>query len=273
MESKITNNWRAVMVITAVAAISIGGYFYFSNKNTKYVAEDFRCPEDYKSPQEYTDSLARWISESQKNTPEMTLEELLTKRYDNLVAHGCKQTLLNIGRIEPTDSVIKFLGKEFGPYVKEFDYDTNVYSVFYPLRGQKTGEADEEIIFNFYFKDVWAKKPITAKLLAEQIADSGLNIENKFQAPDPINKEPAFFFAASSDYSEQGYGYVFFMKVASFGENVYSITLSKKISGYGKELQDDMLRWMADNIKSGGTIGDMGPGDEWVDDFRNFQQK
>jgi len=178
---------------------------------------------------------------------------------------------VNIGKIDPTDSVLKLFGKEYGPYVKEFDSVTNVYSVFYPLSGQKTGEADEEIIFCFYFKDVWAKNPISAQHVAKLFLDSGLNIVNKFQAPDPINKEPAFFIIASSDHSDQGYGYVFFAKVASYGENVYSILLSKKINGRGKDLQDNIHLWMADNIQAL-SINDMGASDKWTDDFRKFQK-
>lgn len=225
----------------------------------------FKCPEDYASDQEHKDALIKYLRDPQ--IKDMTVDEVFKKRQADLISHGCTQTLLNMSRIGTDDKIIKFLNKEYGPYVTEFDNKTKVYSVYYPLKDQKTGEADEEIIFNFYFQNVWANEPFSSEVLANQINENtSKNIYFKFEAPDPINKEPAFFFVSHFIYPEENYSYLHFMKVASIGKDVYSIMFSRKLQSQAKQLQESFADILANNM-NGEAIDYLGPNESWLDLF------
>lgn len=190
--------------------------------------DSFTCPEDYDDPQKYAEELV----ESLADYKDLDSDELMKKRYETLLSNGCKTSLFNIHSQGVMDPMIKFNGKEYGPPVSDVDEDSEVRSVYYPLSGQQSGEDDEEIIFNFYIQDVWGEEPFTTSDVAQIIADSDGQNNNhilyKFQAPDPINKKPAFYFYTNYIPDENTL-FIVIAKVASVGRDVYSISFSRKI--------------------------------------------
>ncbi|MFH1182740.1 MAG: hypothetical protein V1690_00565 [Candidatus Moraniibacteriota bacterium] len=210
----------------------------------EYAKTDFTCPGEYDSSEQYVNELFQFISENK----DLSTEELMRKRQDLLIANGCEWALFNMHSEGVMDSKIEFAGEEFSPPTRNVYEETGVRSVFYPLSGQKAGEADEEIVFNFYLQGIWGKKLFTSRDVANVIADSeGVNnthIIYKFEAPDEISKKPAFFFFTSYT-PDKNTGYINMTKITQIGDDVYSITFSKKI--LDTEMEQNFEDWFEKN--------------------------
>ena len=76
------------------------------------------------------------------------------------------------------------------------------------------------------------EEPFTTRDIANTIADSdgqnGIHLLYKFEAPDPINKKPAFYFYTSY-IPDKNTLFIITIKVGSIGKDVYSFSFSKKI--------------------------------------------
>jgi hypothetical protein len=81
----------AVILIVSIPFLIIG----YKNKNTDN-SDYFKCPESYNTQEEKDNDLDYYIIKEKENNPEITLKELLSKRYDLLVENKCAETLKNI---------------------------------------------------------------------------------------------------------------------------------------------------------------------------------
>lgn len=55
-------------------------------------ADNFKCPNDYASTDEYIRGIAEWASTELKKSPNMTKDELLAAREGLIKEHKCEQS-------------------------------------------------------------------------------------------------------------------------------------------------------------------------------------
>jgi hypothetical protein len=298
----IKENWFKLVVLLLVGVI-IGLAFYYlfvfnqrlnlqnsslSNQtqsqqgNNNDLASSFVCPENYASPQEQTDAVAKFISTYSKLFPDATVEEMFIYRYHLLVSRLCDKTLAKmLQAVVPLDQMLRFEGKDFGPQTTQFTKDTGVWSSYFTLNGQGFENPDEELIFNFYLQNVWANEAISAEHVAQVVADSYAQSNNahviyKFTAPDTTTKNPDFFIFSDVIYPEQDYGYIYATKISSVQNSVFSITYSKRFTADAANLQNDIDDWLAQDLKlTNGyskEIGNIGVDVSWPDFLINKQK-
>lgn len=249
------NNFNnPVVIILVLALVGLGGYVLFS-KNSNNLSDSFACPESYSSPQDQTNAVAKFISDYSKTSPNATVGDMYTYRYNLLVSHSCDKTLANmLQNVTPLDQMLRLEGKDFGPQKIEFTKDTGVLSSYFTLKGQGLENPDEELIFNFYLQNVWANGAISAEHVAQVVADSygqsnTSEVIYKFTAPDTITKNPDFFIFSDITYPDQGYGYLYVTKISSLQNSVFSVTYSKKFSANTANLKNDINNWLAQDLK------------------------
>jgi len=78
---------RKIAFVVVVFCIIIGLFVWSFWKASRY-----KCPNDYDSPEEYLNSVAEWSSKIQKENPQMTTEEILEKRVQELEKHRCESS-------------------------------------------------------------------------------------------------------------------------------------------------------------------------------------
>lgn len=288
-------NETFLVAIVAIVVIPFGVWFYthLSNKS------EFKCPSEYETAEKYTEDLAKWIRKSTDANPGITGDELLALRDKKLGNHRCRPSpwgneldgasdsqrtasssvefneTSGVFNVSPRDKIIKFGDKSYGPYITKQDLYTGVRSVYYPLLGQKTVEADEEVILNFYIQGVWADEVFTARDFANQFVNGSENdgdyILDHFEAPDPVTKEPAFYIVSYAIYPDLEYGYVFLSKITSIKNDVYSVLLSKKFVGTEMDLKNKMTEWLekeGDYYQT--VVADIKPDNSWIELSDNF---
>ena len=54
--------------------------------------DNFRCPNDYQTADEYINGMFEWISEELKKAPQMTREELLEERARLFLQYNCEKS-------------------------------------------------------------------------------------------------------------------------------------------------------------------------------------
>jgi formylglycine-generating enzyme required for sulfatase activity len=227
------------------------------------LSRSFVCPENYSSRQEQQDAIAKFISSYQRLHPNSTVGEMLTYRYSLLVSHSCNIALSDqLGNVTRHTPMLRFVGRDFGPQVTHFNIQTKVWSSYYTLNGQGLESPDEELIFNFYFENLWATPPKSGKLIdlvLDVISGAFENRANagilwQFAAPDAITHILDFFITADIVYPDQNYGYLYVMKVSPIQNSVYSVTYSKKFIGPANRLVQDMNNWRLRDLKANDSV-------------------
>jgi hypothetical protein len=252
-----------------------------SESLTSVIDSSFKCPEDYNIEEERTQALADSFGAYLKQYPDSTLQQKMIYRNKFLVSHSCDQTLKNLLQdVDPVYSpTIHFVGKDFVTSTVQFDQDTKVWTAYYPLSGQNPEDPDEELIFNFYVKNIYASKNFSAKDVADAyVKNSNTEIIYSFSAPDPITKEMAYFIYSDVIYSQPDYAYVYITKYSSINDSVFAVTYSKKIIDSGANLEEDVNTWLLNdtNDKKAGIaieIGDIGVDSSWIDYLTAKDQK
>ena len=266
---------NSIIVIVLAILVVVGVSIYFSQRGGRNNPLDsFACPESYTSPQDQTNAVAKFISDYSKTSPNATVADMYTYRYHLLVSHSCNKTLVNIlQNVTTLDQLLRFEVKDFGPQKTEFTKDTGVLSSYFTLNGQGLENPDEELIFNFYLQDVWAKGAISAEHVAQVVADSygqsdTSQVIYKFTAPDTATKKPDFFIFSDITYPDQGYGYLYVTKISSLQNSVFSATYSKKFTANTANLQNDINNWLAQDLKLtdgySKEIGNIGVDSSWL---------
>jgi hypothetical protein len=232
------------------------------------LSSSFTCPEVLQA-QDLPDAYAKFISSYQKLYPSSTVGQMFTYRYRLLVSNSCNQSLENmLQNVDPVYSpMIRFVGKDFGPQTIEFSKDTKVWTAYYPLDGQGPADPDEELIFNFYLKNIWTNGSITAKDAADNyVQNSNTDIIYKFTAPDTITKNAAYSIYSDKIYPQQNYAYIYVTKISSIQDSAFAVTYSKKITGDGANLKDDVNNWLAQDLKGGASteIGNVEVDPSWI---------
>jgi hypothetical protein len=54
--------------------------------------DNFLCPNDYRTAEEYIDGIFQWASEELERAPGMTTEELLKERARLFIQHNCEKS-------------------------------------------------------------------------------------------------------------------------------------------------------------------------------------
>jgi len=263
--------------------------FDYSKIKVPISESQLKCPEDYDSPEGYMKDLEVFLESFNSDS---TLEDVGKERMKFLEENNCEETLNYMARgsnqgeikredvqfsgqmdpqkIGPEDKIIQFLGKNFGPYTTNIDKDTKVRSVYYPIDGQETGNAEVEIIFNFYLQNIYSGEPFSSQSLAYEIRENAdMNVISFFEAPDPINERQAFYIASDYISAGKGYGYAYITKIAFIGEDVYAVGLSKLFLGQTEEeIQGLIDNWLLKNMKvCGEAIGNIGVDKSWLEIF------
>ena len=70
------------LVILAVILV----FVFYNPKNDSF---GFKCPSDFKTPEEYTDSVAKWVSEYAKEHSEAKVEEMMAVRDKLIEKYKC----------------------------------------------------------------------------------------------------------------------------------------------------------------------------------------
>lgn len=215
--------------------------------------DDFVCPEDIEDPKALVREVAKQIRKSQDENPEMTLEDYMKKRYQQLLDHGCEKSIFNIS-VADFPNTFNFMGKDFGPKETDVNKETKVKTIFYPLKVQKSGEADENIIINFDVQGFWSEEPFTAEdvvLNAMKRSESeGYKVLSKFKDEGKNEKDATYLLTITRILPEKKIGSVFIEKFGTtLRGDVYNLSFAKNIKGEGAALQKEMDDWLSKNNK------------------------
>ena len=77
----------ALIIIAAVSTM----FIYYSKQRPAQIS--LKCPESYATGDEYTASLQSYVKQEESNNPNITMQELVEKRYELLVINHCTKTL------------------------------------------------------------------------------------------------------------------------------------------------------------------------------------
>ena len=94
---KTLNERRVVIGLVGIALIALVVFLHGSlkavdNNTETTVGSPFKCPNDYKTVKEYTDSISQWVNSEKDNNPSLTDGEILAKRADEVSLHGCARS-------------------------------------------------------------------------------------------------------------------------------------------------------------------------------------
>ena len=78
--------WLVLGIVVAVAA----GALYMRDRPSR--TDGFRCPNDYETAEEYVEAVFKWTSEELKQSPNLTQDDLLSRRNAQLSEHGCERS-------------------------------------------------------------------------------------------------------------------------------------------------------------------------------------
>ncbi len=78
------NLMQFIFWVVVVAVLMVGGAF--KNK----IDDGFKCPNDYGSAEEYLNSVAQMIKTETDKNPEISFDELMNLRNEELDAHKCE---------------------------------------------------------------------------------------------------------------------------------------------------------------------------------------
>lgn len=183
-------------------------------QNEQQKEQVFVCPENISNPQEQTDAVAKFISDYSKKNPDATIADLHSHRFDVLVENKCTKTLWHmLESVSPDDFKVYFNGKVFWPQNAQFTPDTRVWTAYYTIDGQWLENPDEELIFNFYLKNVWTYKTFTAKTIADSIVNSyngntNAKVMGSFMTHDKITWLDDYIIISKTIYNWYGYVYM-----------------------------------------------------------------
>lgn len=59
---------------------------------TAHKPVSYRCPNDYATGGEYTEGVAKWISEEMKLKPDMTMDNLIQERHRLFDKYHCEES-------------------------------------------------------------------------------------------------------------------------------------------------------------------------------------
>ncbi len=234
------------------------------------LATGFECPESYPSDDARTAALKQFVEAYRTAYPSNMVRDLEVFRYRLLVAHGCTKTLAYVqAHVLPTTEILELGGQEYGPATREYDSQTKVWTVFLRHSGASAERSDADLIFNFYG---WTL-PRTAAAVAQAFVQTRQDavILGKFQAPDDVTGQPAFFIVSETIYPDQVYGYVNVTKVAPLGGSSYAVTFAKRFTGASA---DDAARqgkaWFLskEGQDMAAAVGRVGVGDGWRESLK-----
>ena len=84
MEFKINET----LLVSIVAFVALIVFVVWQDRATN----SFRCPNDYRTADEYINGMFEWISEELKKAPQMTREELLEERARLFLQYNCEKS-------------------------------------------------------------------------------------------------------------------------------------------------------------------------------------
>lgn len=225
------------------------------NQKTDIAEDEFICPEDYAGDETEArvEGLVRQLGEIKKENPGISDEEVIRKRYQQLVDHNCYGTLFKTS-VSEFPEIITFEGKKYGPKATDVDKETKVKSIYYPLEGQESGEAEEEIFFNFYDQGFWAQNPFTIEDVAREIMDrlesNGYTMKYQLGEEDEDGELMKYSLIETAVFPEKKYGSIFFEIYEKIDNgNIFSLNFIKNIDGEGDLLQKKTTDWNNKNSK------------------------
>lgn len=230
----------------------------------------FICPENMSDPNAQVDAVSKFIKVYSEKNPDATLADMNTYRFNMLTENKCVKTLANmLQKVSPDDLRIYFNWKVFWPQNFQFTPDTAVGTAYYTIGWQWLDSPDEELMFNFYIKDIWSQKIFSAKSVADNIINSykgSLNssVINSFIAPDKITGLGDYFIISKAIYS--GYAYVYVMKISTIGDSVFSVTYSRKFTDSNTNLSTNIDNWLIQDSSLSSEWVSNRLADIWVDE-------
>jgi len=102
--NKLKNtNETIIICLMAIVGLLLVSSFYNPKNNDPF---GFRCPSDFKTSEEYIESVAQWISKYQEKYPEATEEDIMVVRDSLIEKNNCEGTPFTIyGSADSTDNV------------------------------------------------------------------------------------------------------------------------------------------------------------------------
>lgn len=77
------------IILGIIVATSAGTLYWTWGRGT---SDGFRCPNDYETAQQYAEGTAQWLSEELKKSPNLTQDDLFSRRNAQLSEHGCERS-------------------------------------------------------------------------------------------------------------------------------------------------------------------------------------
>lgn len=274
--------WSVGLAVCAAVVITSAGWLFLRHKTS----DGFRCPENYADQAEYVDDLAKYISMREKQTPGLSLDEIMAERKTLMEQHECKgvplQDLKKILDDSPlaSDSAslvskssariigpdarsISLVGSSFGPYDVTRDSDTKVTTAYYQ------GGLGDWFIFNFYLPGVYRSDVFTAKDVADNIREQLASLAFfSFQAPDPSTGADAYYLALIDEQKEENKATVFLMKIGTMSGAVYGVIYGRDFSDM-EDAKGSAIAWISQDAETYfSEVGGIAPDKKWLATFK-----
>jgi hypothetical protein len=125
----------------------------------------------------------------------------------------------------------------------EFDPATKVWTVYFDPENGPPGSGSDGMILNFYG---WDHSIDPQAIAQEWVRHAGeKQVIFKFQAPDDVTHQPAFFIVAEAMHLDRGYGYLDISKITSAGNGTYAVTYDRRFTGKDVDAIDKTMKeWL-----------------------------
>ena len=174
----------------------------------------FRCPNDYRTAEEYLDGLAKWASVELKKSPDITQEEMLAKRESLFIGHECEvsrwggsdiNTDAKNGTYQEMPSILQSAdyGKDFKMYESDLGFSFK-YPPHLVVRTFPDDPSHLYIVPSSRAKD--SKEPLTSIIIS--VSD-----------PDPEETPEEWLLGPNSGYTESLDRYGNYYKTSIDGQN------------------------------------------------------
>lgn len=253
-------NKTLLVAIVAMMLIPLAIWFYsYKSSLQQNSITNFKCPNEYGTPEEYLDSVGQWIRTELDKNPQISTDEMLNLRNKELEKNGCgsspwsEEDILSGDTAKWKDGIF-IAGVKYN--LTDSSQKGDILMADYLTEESSSDRFDPDIIILHVPSDSVSATTAGEKTLIQKIADKfafhsekdGYTLLNPFSFPDPDNPSMDIYVLTSYRLNRtEDSGDISFIITRQVTSGVFTIVYSKKIENAGKMsslLEDKILEWL-----------------------------